>query len=511
VRAPERAACIGAGVIGAGWVARLLLAGTDVTVYDPGTASERTVAGVLANAEHAVGRLVSAPLPPPGRLRFAASIEAAVEGVEFVQESVPERLGPKRDALRSIDAAAHPGVIIGSSTSGLLPSDLQQGLSHPERLVVAHPFNPVYLLPLVEIVAGKATAPEVVGRAAALYAALGMKPVVVRREIEAFVGDRLLEALWREALWLVRDDVATVAEIDDVIRYSFGLRWAQMGLFQTYRIAGGAAGMRHFLAQFGPALQWPWTRLTDVPELDRALVEKIAGQSDAQTGPLSIYELDRLRDDNLVAIIRALATGRGGEGWGAGALLREHEARLRDAARARAGGAPEPLRLLEGRVLPEWIDYNGHMTESRYLQVFGETTDALLALIGVDAAYVAAGQSYYTVETHIMHLGEAKRGDAFHVTTQILAADARRIQLFHRIRAEGGEVLASAEQMLLHVDAKAGRACRAPDAVLAELLPLAALHGTLDRPLDAGRAVGDPRAQRRSGRAIPETDGTARD
>ena len=110
----------------------------------------------------------------------------------------------------------------------------------------------------------------------ALYAALGMKPVVIRREIEAFVGDRLLEALWREALWLVNDDVASVEEIDDVIRYSFGLRWAQMGLFQTYRIAGGEAGMRHFLAQFGPALKWPWTKLMDVPDLDDALVDKIA-------------------------------------------------------------------------------------------------------------------------------------------------------------------------------------------------------------------------------------------
>ena len=367
-------------------------------------------------------------------------------------------------------------------------------MAHPERLVVAHPFNPVYLLPLVEIVAGKATSPEVVGRAVALYAALGMKPVVIRREIEAFVGDRLLEALWREALWLVNDDVASVEEIDDIIRYSFGLRWAQMGLFQTYRIAGGEAGMRHFLAQFGPALRWPWTRLTDVPELDEALVEKIARQSDEQTGPLSIRELERLRDDNLVAIIRALAAQRDGTGWGAGALLREHEARLRAAERARAGSEAEPLRLLEGQVEPEWIDYNGHMTESRYLQVFGATTDALLARIGVDVAYVAAGHSYYTVETHIMHLGEAKLGDAFHATTQILATDGKRIRLFHRIHAEGGEVLATAEQMLLHVDVKAGRACPAPEAVLAKLAPLAAAHRMLERPRDAGRAVGDIRA-----------------
>jgi carnitine 3-dehydrogenase len=328
VSVPARAACIGAGVIGAGWVARLLLSGADVVVRDPAPEAERIVGEVVGNAERACAALVDAPLPPRGRLRFAASIAEAVEGAELVQESVPELVELKRRALRAIDAAAAPEVLIGSSTSGLLPSDLQEGMAHPERLVVAHPYNPVYLLPLVEIVAGRATAPETVARAAALYAALGMKPVVIRREIAAFVGDRLLEALWREALWLVRDDVATVEEIDDIIRCSFGLRWAQMGLFETYRIAGGEGGMRHFLAQFGPALQWPWTRLTDVPELDAGLVEKIARQSDAQAGGRSVRELERIRDDNLVAIIRALAAGQGGAGWGAGAVLREHEARL---------------------------------------------------------------------------------------------------------------------------------------------------------------------------------------
>src|SRR5690606_32073484 len=147
-------------------------------------------------------RLLDAPLPVPGRLRFAASIADAVTGAGLVQESVPERLDLKRAVLAAIDAAAPADAIIGSSTSGLLPSDLQQGMAHPERLVVAHPYNPVYLLPLVELVGGQATTPETLTRAQAIYTALGMKPVTIRREIEAFVGDRLLEALWREALWL---------------------------------------------------------------------------------------------------------------------------------------------------------------------------------------------------------------------------------------------------------------------------------------------------------------------
>ena len=165
-----------------------------------------------------------------------------------------------------------------------------------------------------------------------MYESIGMKPVVVRKEIDAFIGDRLQEALWREALWLVHDGIATVEEIDDVMRYSFGLRWAQMGIFQVYRVAGGEAGMRHFMEQFGPCLKWPWTKLTDVPDLDDALVDRIAGQSDAQAGGLSIRELERIRDDNLIGIMEALER-TGESGWGAGGLLRD----ARDMMRHRAG------------------------------------------------------------------------------------------------------------------------------------------------------------------------------
>ena len=226
--------------------------------------------------------------------------------------------------------------MIGSSTSGLLPSKLQADLAHPERLFVAHPYNPVYLLPLVEIVGGAATTRATIDRACAVLDAVGMKGVVIAREIDAFVGDRLLEALWREALWLIKDDICDVETLDDVIRYSFGLRWAQMGLFQTYRIAGGEAGMRHFLAQFGPCLKWPWTKLTDVVDLDDALIEKIAAQSDKQAAGLSIRELERIRDENLVGILQALKAGQSGEGWGAGKLLAEFERRLTANSPARA-------------------------------------------------------------------------------------------------------------------------------------------------------------------------------
>ena len=159
---------------------------------------------------------------------------------------------------------------------------------------------------------------------------IGMKPITIRKEIDAFVGDRLLEAVWREALWLIRDDVCTVEELDDIMTHSFGLRWAQMGLFQTYRIAGGEAGMRHFIEQFGPTMSLPWSKLMDVPELDDALIDKIVDQSDEQAGDLGIRDLERIRDENLVGFLHVLRGARDGKGWSAGKALKDYEARLRE-------------------------------------------------------------------------------------------------------------------------------------------------------------------------------------
>jgi carnitine 3-dehydrogenase len=191
---------------------------------------------------------------------------------------------------------------------------LAEPLHSPHRLVVAHPFNPVYLLPLVEIVAGQHTDETIVERAIELYASLGMKPLRVRAEIDAHIADRLLEAVWREALWLVNDGVATTQEVDDAITYGFGLRWAQMGLFETYRTAGGEGGMRHFIAQFGECLTWPWTKPMDTPELTDELIDAIATQSDQQSGDFEVRELERIRDRNLTSILLALERND----WGAG-------------------------------------------------------------------------------------------------------------------------------------------------------------------------------------------------
>jgi carnitine 3-dehydrogenase len=316
---------LGGGVIGAGWAARAALNGHDVVICDLDPEAERKTGEVLANARRVYERLTDVPQPKPGAVRVVRTIEEASTGADFIQESLPEQEELKVRLLARADAAARPDVIIGSSTSGLLPTRLQSGMKHPERFVVGHPFNPVYLMPLVEVCGGERTSEETRRRAADFYRALGMQPLPIRKEIDGFVADRMMEALWREALWMVKDDVATAAEIDDAIRFGPGLRWAFMGTFLIYRIAGGEPGMRHFMAQFGPTLKWPWSKLTDVPDLDDALLDKIVAQSDAQAGSATIRELERLRDDCLVSILHALRQ----HDFAAGAVLKAHEAELR--------------------------------------------------------------------------------------------------------------------------------------------------------------------------------------
>jgi carnitine 3-dehydrogenase len=480
----EPVGLLGGGVIGAGWAARFALNGVDVRVYDPAPGAAAGLADVLANARRAYERLTLAPLPPEGAVELVGSIDEAVDGAALVQESAPERLDLKQELLAAADRAMPADALLCSSTSGLRPSDLQRGLERPERLVVGHPFNPVYLLPLVELCAGELTASETVERAAAAYRAVGMRPLVVRTEIDGFIADRLLEALWREALWLVADDVATVEEIDDAIRFGAGLRWAVMGTFLTYRIAGGEAGMRHFMAQFGPALAWPWSKLTDVPELTDELVDRIAEQSDEQAGVRSIRELERVRDDALVGILQALRA----QGEGAGAELAAWERTL-------LGGVPAddegPLPVHRARVPADWVDYNGHVHESRYLQLFADATDGLLGRLGLDAAHLEAGGSYFTVETHLSHLRQLEAGDRVHVTTQVLDADDKRLHVFHTLyRDDEDDPLATAEQMLLHVDTRAGRAAPADGPVLEAAVRLRDAHAVLPRPERAGRTVG---------------------
>jgi carnitine 3-dehydrogenase len=297
-----RIAIVGSGVIGAGWAARCLAAGLDVSAWDPDPGGEAKLRAAISNAWPALSRRGLAPGARIDRLHYAPSLAACVKAADFVQENAPERETLKQDLLREIDQAVAPAVIIASSTSGLLPSRLQAKCGRPERVLVGHPFNPVYLLPLVEIVGGEHTSQEAIERASTFYRAIGMRPLHVRREVEGFIADRLMEALWREALWLVNDGQATTEEIDAAIVYGCGLRWSLMGTFLTFHLAGGDAGMRHMLHQFGPALKLPWTKLT-APELTDDLIDRVVAGCEHQAAGRSVKELERRRDGFLIELL----------------------------------------------------------------------------------------------------------------------------------------------------------------------------------------------------------------
>jgi len=475
-----KAAIIGGGVIGGGWAARFLLNGWDVAVFDPDPEAERKINDVLTNARRALPSLYNKALPDEGTLTLHRDMGAAIADADWVQESVPERLDLKHKVYAEILRLAPPNAVIGSSTSGFKPSQLQEGLEHAERIIVAHPFNPVYLLPLIEIVASPGTPDAIPDQAAAILTSIGMKPLKVRKEIDAHIADRMLEAVWREALWLIKDGICTTEELDDAIRYGFGLRWAQMGLFETYRIAGGEAGMKHFLDQFGPCLTWPWTKLMDVPEYNDALVELIAGQSDAQSGHMSIRELEQLRDDNLVGMMRALRQS----GSGAGGTILAHEATLPEPD---YDGLPVTLR----RQIPQtWTDYNGHMNETHYLEAGSLASDRFMEMIGADAAYIAGGQSYFTAENHICYLNELKQGEMLTVTTQIIKGEGKKLHLFQRLYGADMTLAATLETFLIHIDLTARATSMPSDEVLEKMAVFAKAHADLPMPDGAGRYVG---------------------
>jgi 3-hydroxyacyl-CoA dehydrogenase len=296
-----------------------------------------------------------------GKLTFCSTIEEAVQGVKWIQESVPERLDIKQNVYKEIQKFCHSNAIIASSTSGFKPSELNEGLNNPKQILVCHPFNPVYLLPLVEVVPSILTEKNITSDCCKILKDIGMKPLLVRNEIDAHIADRLIEAIWREALWLVHDDIATTEEVDDAMKYAMGLRYALMGVFEHMRLAGGEQGMHHFLKQFGPCLKWPWTKLMDVPDLTDEFVTKIATQSDNQAKGRSIQELERSRDDTLVGILRSLrATERA-----AGKTINEHNDDLNIDL-----GHDAELYLTVKRQIPQtWTNVNGHMNETNYLEV----------------------------------------------------------------------------------------------------------------------------------------------
>lgn len=480
---------LGTGVIGGGWAARALHFGIDVIAADVKPEMEAWIRGAVANAEPALARLTSAPLPPKGTLSFTTDLNAMAAQADFIQENIPEQIELKQRVLAQVSRHAPADVVIASSTSGIMPSDLQRDMEAPERLIVGHPFNPVYLLPLVELVGGKLTSDAAIEAARRFYTYIGMHALKVRKEIPGHLTDRLQEALWREILHLVNDGVATTGELDESIIYGPGLRWAAMGTNQIYHLAGGEAGMRHMLAQFGPCLKWPWTKL-EAPELTEGLIDRMVEGTSAQAGGRSIRELERLRDDYLVAIQQVLRQFN----IGAGGTLKALETRLYNEAAARVPAAsanePAPLKVLEVQIRPEWIDYNGHLTDHRYLHIFGDAADALWRRVGIDEQYRAGGHALFTAESHVCHVAELRQSDTVNVTVQLLAVDAKKMHLFGRLSRADGTLAATVEQMFLHVDTRAGKTAPMGKALLGKLEAIYAAQASLPRPAEAGRSIG---------------------
>ncbi|HLR19333.1 MAG TPA: 3-hydroxyacyl-CoA dehydrogenase NAD-binding domain-containing protein [Staphylococcus sp.] len=294
-------AVVGTGVIGSGWITRMLAHGHEVIATDPSEgAFERMLKQVKQNWPYAeeLGLAEGASLD---NLTFTSYLEEAVKEADHIQENVPEIESVKEQVLTEIDFYARPDATIGSSTSGIKPSELQQNLQHPERLVVAHPFHPVYILPLVEIVPGQLTTEATTIKAEQVYESIGMDVLHVRNEIEGHIADRLMEALWREALHIVNDGIATTEEVDKAFTHAAGLRYAQYGPFMTFHLAGGEGGMRHMLKQFGPALKKPWTKLV-APELTKDLYDEVVNGCEASSQGQTMSELDQKRNEFLIKV-----------------------------------------------------------------------------------------------------------------------------------------------------------------------------------------------------------------
>lgn len=330
-RLPRAVGLLGGSVIGAGWAARFMLNGVDVRLYDPAPSAAQRVQETLEKARNAFRQLTEVPLPREGSLTLVDSVTEAVRDVDLVQESVPERLDLKQQLLASACQSAPREVLICSSTSGLRPSLLQAQMPCPERLVVAHPFQPVYLVPLVELCAGVRTAPDMVQRAAEYYRAVGMHPLVLHKEVHGFIANRLQTAAWREALWLVHDGLATVQEIDDAVRYSYGLRRPVLGPILTYFVGSGETSMRAFLEKWGPGSKES-SKLEAVPEYTDAFLEMLSEQADAQAAAenMTIREYQKMLDDGLVGVLQGLRSKR----CGAGETLARWEESLRKRAAA---------------------------------------------------------------------------------------------------------------------------------------------------------------------------------
>jgi len=296
-------AVIGTGVIGASWAAVFLARGMDVRASDPAPGAEAALRAAVTAHWPSMSVLGLAPGASPERLAFFATVEEAVTGADFVQENGPERLDFKRELFRRLDAAASPGVPLASSSSTLMVSEFQELCAEPGRVLLGHPFNPPHLIPLVEVVGGRLTEKATLERAMAFYRAMGKHPICLQREKRGHVANRLQAALWQEAVHLVSEGVATVADVDAAIAHGPGLRWALLGPFLNLHLSGGAGGMRHMLEHLGPPTESMWRDLgtaSFTPDTKALVVEG----TDHVLASLDMTQTVQRRDEVLVRLLQ---------------------------------------------------------------------------------------------------------------------------------------------------------------------------------------------------------------
>ena len=295
----KKVAVIGTGVIGAGWIIRCLAHNKKVIAYDKDTRLEKKLILEIKRAWPFVKKLFNKKKLNLKNFKYVTSIEEALKEADFIQECASENYKIKTNIMNIIGKYSKPSAIISPSSSGLLPTRIYSKCRNPERTIIGHPFNPVYLCPGVEIVAGKKTKKKFLNKANKFYKSISMNPIMVKKELPGYLADRLQEALWREALHIINEGYATTKDLDRAIEDGPGLRWSLMGTFLTFHLAGGKGGMKHMLKQFGPALKLPWTKLK-APKLSKKLSTRVIEGTRQQTKGKSVAMISNIRDEYLV-------------------------------------------------------------------------------------------------------------------------------------------------------------------------------------------------------------------
>ena len=297
----KKIAVIGTGVIGTGWIIRCLAHNKKVIAYDKDLRLEKKLISEIKRAWPFIKKLFNKKKLNLKNFKYVTSIEEAAKEADFIQECATENYKIKIKLMNTVSKFAKPNAIISSSSSGLLPTKIYSKCRNPSRTIIGHPFNPVYLCPGVEIVAGKKTKKKFLNKANRFYKSISMNPIMVKKELPGYLADRLQEALWREALHIINEGYATTKDLDRAIEDGPGLRWSLMGIFLTYHLAGGKAGMKHMLEQFGPALKLPWTKLK-APKLSKKLSSRVIVGTKQQAKGKSVAMISNIRDEYLVEL-----------------------------------------------------------------------------------------------------------------------------------------------------------------------------------------------------------------